>query len=144
MFYVLYPFVTYLLTLPRKQNRNERKIMRCVMILTVEDVLLRCDLLEMAVELLLTGLTGARLLFGRRGPCGCDQRVSSRLGTGLCHHRDADTQLLQRLPENWTGYSTHSLSMFPTDHATVCCGQPPYTLFYLQFIRRPRQQHSAE
>jgi hypothetical protein len=52
--------------------------MKCLRILTIEDVFLRSDLLEMAVELLLTGLTGARLLFRRRGPRSWDQGVRGR------------------------------------------------------------------
>jgi hypothetical protein len=48
------------------------KYMNYSAVLTIKDVLLGRDLLEMAVELFLTGLTGACLLFRRRRLLGCD------------------------------------------------------------------------
>jgi hypothetical protein len=117
--------------------------MNCLTILTIEDVLLGCDLFEMAMELLLTGLTGARLLLGRRGPRRCDQGVISRLRTGLCHHRGAHTQLFQRLPAKLKEFAN---LCSPISHKRTCCVQSTHhtgcklcRLFYLQFVQRGRQ-----
>jgi len=98
--------ITFQLTPDNSGTRTletSNKHMKYSAVLTIEDVLLGRELLEMAVELFLTGLTGACLLFRRRRPLGCDQGVTRRLWTGLCHHRGADTQLFQRWPANSKG-----------------------------------------
>jgi hypothetical protein len=74
--------ITFQLTHANSGTRTleiSNKNMKYSAVLTIKDVLLGRDLLEMLVELFLPGLAGSCLLFRRRRPLGCDQGVTSRL-----------------------------------------------------------------